>query len=320
VRRCWFGNRSLLKFRFRGLLSNHGLICVSLWTVAVFGRLALFGAWFWLFKDVRTVFVPFCSSAFFSRAHFSSFVSHRFSVLIKTSTMTRSTTAAATATATNTHTQTQDDSSTSSSSTKSFETKLKAIKHESAKKISSLAQNAEDMFEKYSDANCDDLMQDPLRVYDELSTVTTAMSNEWKDFHSKIASIQREKEIQSEENEATFREAYMNLVTEAFADELDDLRQGLIRSTEKEKEVPDILKQDNIVMPEEVTANGDVDVNILIEMLESGMAGWTADEKELLLLDLKQRDDGDRMEMEMDVDRLTPHEKRRRELFGDSSS
>jgi len=80
------------------------------------------------------------------------------------------------------------------------------------------------------------------------------------------------------------------------------------------------MKQDNIVMPEEVTANGDVDVNILIEMLESGMAGWTADEKELLLLDLKQRDDGDRMEMEMDVDRLTPHEKRRRELFGDSSS
>ena len=54
--------------------------------------------------------------------------------------------------------------------------------------------------------------------------MATEMSNESKDYHSKIASIEREREIQSEENEATFREAYMNLVTEAFADELDDFR------------------------------------------------------------------------------------------------
>ena len=58
--------------------------------------------------------------------------------------------------------------------------------------------------------------------------------------------------------------------------------------------------------------NGNVDIEVLVKMLESGMEGWNAEEKELLLLELKGRNDDN----DVDVDILTPHERRRRELFG----
>ncbi len=213
-----------------------------------------------------------------------------------------------------------DDASTSSSSTSStseespsLDEKLRSVQRESANKLTQLAQHATDLMDKYSDEKNQDMINDPSRVYDEIAAVTEHMTNVWKEYNEQVASIDDQRKEKEQEDESKFRAAYMDLVTEAFSDELDDLRKGRIRMSDNEKKkkekVPDILKQDNIVMPGEgeVETNDNVDVDILIEMLES--EGWSKEEKKLLLEDLEGAD-------HMDTDTLTIHEKRRREIFG----
>lgn len=203
-----------------------------------------------------------------------------------------------------------DDSSTSSSCVESLDGKLRTVQHESANKLSQLAQHATKLMDRYSDEKCTDFNNEPLRVYDEMASVANEMKEAWKEYNENVASVDCERKNQEEENESKFRAAYLHLVTEAFSDELDDLRHGRIKSSgsDMKTKVPDILKQDNIVIPREETVdNGSVDVDILVEMLES--EDWTKDEKELLLVDL-QSSNG------MDTDTLTIHERRRREIFG----
>lgn len=209
-----------------------------------------------------------------------------------------------------------DDSSTSSTSEEeSLNEKLRTFQDESAKKLSKLAQHATSKLNDYSDDANTEFSKDPLKVYDEMATFTEDMKQVWKEYNANAASIEKEREIQEEANDSKFREAYLNIATEAFSDELDDLRQGRIRGNstgnDKKKElVPDILKQDNIVMPAEASVDdGNVDVEIMVEMLKS--EGWSKEEKKLLLTELQTKHTSD-----MDVDALTIHERRRMEIFG----
>ena len=221
-----------------------------------------------------------------------------------------------------------DDSVTSSSSAsssvlsfcpQSFNEKIKEQRYKSAQEISQLAQDATDIFDKYCDENCNDINEEPDRVFDEIAAVTVKMEESQKGYHEQIASIERERARYHERNEPRFREAYMTLITDAFSDELDDLRHGRIRNNGRDKKeaVADILQQDNIVMPEEGGTNsGHIDIDVLVDMLESGMQDWSSEEKELLLIDLKVKAENEN-ETNMDVDTLTVHERRRRDIFAD---
>uniref|UniRef100_A0A7S3PZA7 Uncharacterized protein n=1 Tax=Chaetoceros debilis TaxID=122233 RepID=A0A7S3PZA7_9STRA len=196
------------------------------------------------------------------------------------------------------------------------EQELKDIKSKSADVIRKLAKKTTNLIEKYMDTSNDEIIEDPMRVYAEMGNVSKDMTEAWNDYHAQIASHTESTKV----NEEEFGTRYMSEMTGAFADELDDLRQGRVREEKKKKtkkqeeedkrkkEQDDILMQDNIVMPNEVGGHDNVDVEVLIYMLKSGMDQWSEEEKTLLLLD---EDD------ELEEDELTPHELRRREMFGE---
>lgn len=196
------------------------------------------------------------------------------------------------------------------------EQQLKEIKSKSADVIRKLAQKTTTLIEKYKDTSNDEILDDPMRVYAEMSNVSDDMTKAWNEYHAQIASHTEKTRV----NEQEFSTKYISEMTGAFADELDDLRQGRVREEKKKKtkkqeeedkknkEQDDILMQDNIVIPDEVGNHGNVDVEVLIYMLKSGMEQWSEEEKKLLLLDEND---------EMEDDELTPHERRRREMFGE---
>jgi len=214
----------------------------------------------------------------------------------------------------------EDDSSASSSSSAETpfdsQTQIQEAQHKTATKLSELAESVGSLIEKYSN-NSDALVHDPIRVYCEMSQACSEMKATWEEYHSDIASIEKVKEELSIDINKKFRDVYMNLVTEAFADQLDDLRHGKIQNDDTKKKTMNldesILQQDNIVIPKERSSDGvNVDMEILAEMLESGMEGWDQEQKELLLQDwiVSQVEDT------VELDELTPHERRRRVVFG----
>mmetsp|Transcript_2790 Transcript_2790/g.3289 ORF Transcript_2790/g.3289 Transcript_2790/m.3289 type:complete len:266 (-) Transcript_2790:328-1125(-) len=168
----------------------------------------------------------------------------------------------------------------------------------------------------------------------EIDNIMKQMKNTWSEYYSSIDEINNKTKSEEDiiKEEALFRDAYMEMITEAFADELDDLRHGKVTNynTKKKKkkkkrksnnmsnngddddgDCEAILKQDNIVMPNEEDEQLDenVDVEVLASCLESGMDIWTKEEKMLLAFD-NNKNIG---EMK---NRVRPHERRRRELFG----
>jgi hypothetical protein len=217
--------------------------------------------------------------------------------------------------------QEDDSSATSSSSAEETpfdsQTQIQEAQHRTSTKLSELAESVESLIEKYAN-NSDELVHDPIRVYGEMSQACSEMKATWEEYHSDMASIEKVKEAQSIQTNKKFRDVYMNLVTEAFADELDDLRHGKLQNDDDAKKKmknldESILQQDNIVIPKERNSDGvNVDMEILAEMLESGMEGWDQEQKELLLQDWKVSQGEGTMELE----ELTPHERRRRVIFG----
>jgi predicted ATP-dependent Lon-type protease len=189
------------------------------------------------------------------------------------------------------------------------------IRRASAQNIGKLSQHISNLIDKYSDESSSDVLDDPLRVFDEMSDLSGKIKQEWDTYYSKLKEI----EIKFKPDEDEFREAYMSMMTEAFSDELEDIRKGKIR-TKKKNNVPDILQQENIVMPDDFTQEGssdctantsNVQVDVLVHLLGHGMDRWTDEEKMLLLEDMSTND-----EENMDIDELTPHERRKLATFG----
>eukprot|EP00978_Attheya_sp_CCMP212_P016567 scaffold43554_cov45-Attheya_sp.AAC.2 len=124
-----------------------------------------------------------------------------------------------------------------------------------------------------------------------------------------------------EDSHATFRAAYVDVMTQAFAQELEDMRQPPQVDKTPESSVVQ-MKDDE---PENTTVV--MDVHALVDCLESGIHSWTPDERDLFLQ--SHADDNTNTMMEEDdimVDdtnnkdgqSLTPHE-RRRQLLGFAS-
>ena len=89
-------------------------------------------------------------------------------------------------------------------------------------------------------------------------------------------------------NNNNIRAAYMDMVTDAFADVLEDMRKN---GSSNEEEL---------------------DVDILVDCLQSGMDFMSGEERDMLLMEME--DDNEGIEDEGDEDKLTPHEERRQQL------
>jgi hypothetical protein len=225
-----------------------------------------------------------------------------------------------------------DNGSSSSDENFHHEIAVQTAQKKTAEKITNIAFKAKDLIDHYVSKNTDAFVRDPIKVFDEVGRVCDEMKEMWEQYHSDLASIEKDKELYEQKIDQKFRKVYMDVITETFADELDDLRHGRVRSNVhdqnrndskrgKHDAVPDILMQDNVVMSVPGQSNeGDgeevhVDVKVLADMLESGMEGWNITEKELFLQDC-WRKNSFTSKSKMIEKELTPHERRRMEIFG----
>jgi hypothetical protein len=132
--------------------------------------------------------------------------------------------------------------------------------------------NAVVLMEQFSEQDPhdpDSAWSNPQEIFDQLDAARKEVMDAWRDVQVKAA-------IPSQEiDDTSFRVLYLDMITDAYADVLDQLR------------------KDDIV-----------DVNVLIDCLQSGVDFLTSEEKELFLQDVTMEEEGG----------LTPHEKRRRAL------
>ncbi|GFH51325.1 predicted protein [Chaetoceros tenuissimus] len=202
-----------------------------------------------------------------------------------------------------------------------FNEEILTAKKNTAEELCQIGKKALTIFEKYTKDNSKKFREDPSSALDEISNVTDSMRASWKNYSTTKSKIEEQKAQHDAVQDEKFREVYMNLVTEAFGDELDDLRSGKVRVEQVSKKKKsknlgvesDVLMQDNIIMPTDDSADV-VDMQILANMLESGMNSWTREERDLLILDNEQLSSKD--QGKKNINKLTPHERRRRELFG----
>lgn len=193
--------------------------------------------------------------------------------------------------------------------------------YNTAEELCQIGGKALTIFEKYTKDNSKKFREDPSSALDEISNVTDSMRASWKNYSITRSKIEEEKAQHDAVQDEKFRKVYMNLVTEAFGDELDDLRSGRVRveqmskkkKSKKQGVESDVLMQDNIIMPTDDSADV-VDMQILANMLESGMNSWTREERDLMLLDNELLSSKD--QEKNNIKELTPHERRRRDLFG----
>lgn len=170
--------------------------------------------------------------------------------------------------------------------------------------------------------------EDLLELFTNMQSTTDSMIHAWKRLHKKIHTISEEKLRTQCRNDVPFREIYMDRTTKAFATELDDMRCGrndFISTSSKGKQQgaekkTSILDQDNIVMPDnnddENNSKGPaIDVDVLIRSLHSGMDVYTSEERQLLI-DEPMSSNSSSEDARGVGALLTPHEQRRRLLFG----
>lgn len=171
-----------------------------------------------------------------------------------------------------------------------------------------------------------DASEDLMRGCEIIDQKTNEMVDIWTDYYRKLDTIQKQTQSQNEKDDETFKKIYMDMVTEAFADELDDLRKGTHvkePTTKKGKkrsmvdaDDEEALKLQNVVVPK---VNGILkpltnnDVKVLASCLESGMDFWTEEERRILI---QKRRGGN----EVNSTNISIHEHRRRSLFGDADS
>ena len=127
-------------------------------------------------------------------------------------------------------------------------------------------------------------------------------------------------------DEEIFRQKFMEFITDAFADELDDLRYGRIKEAagNKKKKKNDFHEDEQFVQQQNVKFPGNPndsnkacvlnenDLKVLAHSLESCMGVWTEEEKQLFL---QEGHDSENMTTAF-VEAKSLHERNKMELFG----
>ena len=139
-----------------------------------------------------------------------------------------------------------------------------------ASRFEQAAANAVALMEQYSEQDPrdpDSEWKNPQLIFDQLDAARKEVVAAWNDIQVETQNM--------EVDETAFRALYLDMITDSFADVLDELR-----------------KDDA------------VDVGVLVDCLQSGIDFLTSEEKELFLQDDAFEED----------DEMTPHEKHRRVL------
>jgi hypothetical protein len=131
--------------------------------------------------------------------------------------------------------------------------------------------------------------QHPETIYDELDRARTELSQAWDELQRAINANQSNvtETTTTVVNEEDLRVAYMDMITDAFADVLNDLKES--------------------------EGEGMIDVDVLVDCLQSGLDLMSQDEKEFFMQD-STRKNGTGDEDGHTEDLMTPHEVRRRQL------
>lgn len=123
--------------------------------------------------------------------------------------------------------------------------------------------------------------REPDQVFVQLDQARNKITAAWDALYATAGENETDKKAVEAINEDDMRAAYMDMVTDAYADVLEELR-----TNEAE----------------------DIDVDVLVDCLQSGLDIMTQDEKQLFMQDKEEPTE------ETESSDLTPHELRRRQL------
>jgi hypothetical protein len=148
--------------------------------------------------------------------------------------------------------------------------------------------------------------RNPEQVFQQLDQARTGIVKAWEELHAAAAALEQtdanaansnssditKEPLSTSVNEDDLRAAYMDMITDAFADVLEDMR-----ANEAE----------------------DIDVDVLVDCLQSGLDLMSQEEKEFFMQDNEELNNMDSSNNNIDKSEsndvvVTPHELRRREL------
>jgi hypothetical protein len=205
--------------------------------------------------------------------------------------------------------------------TSSEEKKLKVLKEKAFFSIHEQSLRVIDIIQAYSNVDGPNV-ETPLEGYKLIDNATDSMVNIWSEYYSSLDAL-KQKHDNDEENNSNFRKNYVDMIAEALADEIDDLRCGRVKQTLSKKRKKsnsnveiDSLQQQNILIPETnetMERLKDSDVEVLASCLDSGIESWSSEERRLLIAQRSCTEDTSAI----DRDSLTIHERKRMLLFGD---
>ena len=170
-----------------------------------------------------------------------------------------------------------------------------------------LIQTYADVPDPYSTSN-ENPWKNPQDIFSQLQSARKELDEAWNQVLIEQETEESKQQQQQQQQEGTndFRALYMDMITDAFADVLEDLRNK--------------------------DGNDEIDVDVLVDCLQSGMELLTADDRESFLRYFEEEDDnpnddsnddneyhpvGDKKEDSTSAthqQQLTPHELHRREL------
>ena len=167
---------------------------------------------------------------------------------------------------------------------------------------------------------------DPLPIFSDFRLISEEMASVWRNHWDNHDDICRKlKSFRRKHVDKEFGKVYMNLVTEAFGETLDKIRQGHddLDSKSKNEQLEGLERYENVFIEPNLLKESQqegLDVEILVDCLQSGIDHWIDEERELLvhtsrgqkIKEQTLRDEEENMSF------LTPHEENRRRLFGET--
>jgi hypothetical protein len=127
--------------------------------------------------------------------------------------------------------------------------------------------------------------QDPQSMLDKLIQARQDLMQAWNTSQP-VPSIDKRSTKDDEDEDKDFRALYMDMITDAFADVLEELR----------------------------SSDTDTDVDVLVDCLQSGLELLNQEDKDVLFRGMEDGDEGDVESMDQGDEKLTPHEAHRRKL------
>ena len=179
-------------------------------------------------------------------------------------------------------------------------------------KIEDLAIQTLDSIEFYSnrdDEEIEKLWDNPSKIFASIRDKTSKMKEAWAEYYNvrknmdELASQKESRERRDTEEE--FKKLYLIKVTEAFENELHNMRRGVQpvdkaakgkRSKKKESIILDptsiLVNTMDLNIPDDsqlMTSNEPIDYDVLIDCLGDGTDLWTLEEKKLLIEENKRQ-------------------------------